>query len=150
MTDEIDWDDWTFKGDVSRKIAFMLGWEINKLDPDEYWDPIRREGTGYHIAGSDGRHWFDPFTEVGDAIFAASALMDRRRASWRLERLKDRNYRSSFEVGGRYGALSGIHSDPAAAICISIYKLAEVPDQLGRVLDSKPIPPRAPEWRFGR
>lgn len=141
----IRWDDWSYSGVVSDRIAEILGWELSQIDRGKWWDPYDKQETGLYVFNArDAAHFFDPLNDVHEALFAAARLADRRHLPFRLERLSDGQWRASFSLGGRNDEISGIQQIPCKAICEAILKVNDVPNpnSLFRKKTDHAAPPR--------
>ena len=125
----VDWKGWSSSGEVSDRIAEILGWEPSKTDRDKWWDPHdQRETEFYAFNARNATTIFNPMNDVEAALCAADRLADIRHSPFRLERLSDGQWRASFQMGGRNGETSGVHQFPYRAICEAILKISDVPD----------------------
>jgi len=125
----VDWNDWSYSGEVSDRIAEILGWEPSKRDRDKWWDPRDQRETDFFVFNARNvANIFNPLNDVQDALAAADRLANLRCSPFRLELLSDGQWRASFQMGGRNGETSGVQELPCRAICEAILKISDVPD----------------------
>ena len=125
----VNWNDWSFSGEVSDRIAEILGWEPSKQDRERWWDPHDQQETEFYAYNArNAPNFFNPMNDIQDAVVAADRLAQRRCLPFRLERLSDGQWRASFPMGGRNGETSGTQQIPCKAICEAILKASDVPD----------------------
>lgn len=125
----VNWNDWSYSGEVSDRIAEILGWEHSKRDRDKWWDTHDQHETEFFVFNArDATNFFNPLNDIQDALCAADRLANHRHLPFRLERLSDGQWRASFRLGGRSGEASGTQQIPCKAICEAILKVSDVPD----------------------
>ncbi len=139
----VDWNDWSYSGEVSDRIAELLGWQPFQNDRQKWWDPHDQSETEFFTFNAREGKSFDPFNEIEDAIVAASRLADRLKIVFHLERFLDRQWRASFSMNRRDGGSSGIQPTPYRAICEAILKAGDNPDP--RSLFRKTVAHEAPQ-----
>lgn len=124
----VGWNDWSYSGAVSDRIAEILGWRPFKNDRKKWWDPYDQGETEFFTFDAYEGRTFDPFNDLEDAVVAAGRLADRRRIPFHLELLSDGQWRASFSMSKRSGGSSGTQPTPYRAICEAILKISDVPD----------------------
>lgn len=121
--DWIDWNDWSYAGEISERIADLIGWEHAPRDPWTWWDSVRNEDTGFDRFSSDhGNNWFHPFLHVEHAILAADLIATRRKMPFELKCSAEGQWSASFPAG----QARGFNDEIQKAVCEAILRLGDV------------------------
>jgi hypothetical protein len=139
--DRVDWDEFSFGGEVGREIAAILGWRRDRHNDLKLWDTVRKRDTPYYTAESGMAPGFDPFNDLEAAIYAAGELAIRRRALFTLVKDRGSKWRAGFRRGEKWDDRRGEHRFPHRAVCMAILNFSRLPDH------EKMFPAEYPEAR---
>lgn len=130
----IDYNDWTFGREISKRIAFAMGWKINPRDENMFMDPgEKEEDPNWYLPNTDvppsyNDRIFHPMENPEVALLAISRLARRRRARFRMECSPEGEWMARFELSGPNGNPSGYNRVPTLAMCEAMVKLGDIPD----------------------